>query len=269
MAVNNDSIERALRYREDFQAFAAECLSVRDHDSQQIRPFILNRPQQILHKIVEKQMAEIGHVRIILDKARRFGGSTYIEGRGYWRTSLWWNRNAFVLAHEEDSTDTLFSMARLFHERNPIAPQTKYSSKKELLFDTKDGRGLKSEYGLACARNTSAGRSQGLHFLHVSELAYFPDNADELLDGLMACLPASPEGTEVWLESTGNGFGNRFQRDCYTTYAAGQFPFYEEDGIIYAWSRPGSDWILVLIPWFAAEKYVRPFDSPGQREEFR
>ncbi|MDD3089948.1 MAG: hypothetical protein PHT95_08410, partial [Candidatus Omnitrophica bacterium] len=135
------------QYLDDFRVFAEECLFVRDHDTKRILPFALNRPQRILHAIVEKQRQEMGCVRIVLDKARRFGGSTYIEGRGYWKTSLNFNYNAFVLAHEEDSTDTLFSMARLFHERNPIKPATKYSSKKELLFDTKDGTGLKSEYG--------------------------------------------------------------------------------------------------------------------------
>jgi hypothetical protein len=262
--------ERIVAFRQSFRLFAEQCERVRDHDSKKILPFRLNRPQQILDAIVEKQRAEIGYVRIILDKARRFGGSTYIEGRGYWATSLWKNRNAFVLAHEEDSTDTLFSMARLFHERNPVAPKTKYSSKKELLFDTATGDGLKSEYSLACARNTSAGRSQGLHFLHVSELAYFPDNADELLDGLLSCLPADPSGTEVYLESTGNGYGNRFQRDCYDVYAEGRYPYYTgEDGIVYAWSRPGTDWVLVLIPWFASEKYTRPFESQEAREAFR
>jgi hypothetical protein len=244
-------------------------LYIRDHDSKQILPFKFNNPQKILNNIAEKQRKERGYVRIILDKARRFGGSTYIEGRGYWSTSLWFNRNAFVLAHEEDSTDTLFGMARLFHERNPIAPSTKYSSKKELIFDNKAGTGLKSEYSLACARNTAAGRSQGLHFLHVSELSFFPDNADELLDGLLSCLPANPKDTEVYLESTGNGFGNRFQRDCYDSYAEGRFPYYSEDGIVYAWSRPGSDWVLVLIPWFASEKYRREFDTEKDREEFQ
>jgi hypothetical protein len=269
MASSDYARDRIIGYRNSFERFAASCLYIRDHDSKQILQFKFNHPQVILDKIIEKQRADKGYVRILLDKARRFGGSTHIEGRGYWLTSLWFNRNAFVLAHEEDSTDTLFGMARLFHERNPIAPQTRYSSKKELLFDNKMGTGLKSEYGLACARNTSAGRSQGLHFLHVSELAYFPDNADELLDGLLSCLPADPKGTEVYLESTGNGFGNRFQRDCYDSYAEGRYPYYQEDGITYAWSRPGSDWVLVLIPWFAADKYTRPFETEAQREAFK
>lgn len=257
------------QYLDDFGAFAEDCLFVRDHVSKQIKPFQFNRPQRIMHAIVEKQRADLGYVRVVLDKARRFGGSTYIEGRGYWRTSLTFNYNTFIVAHEEDSTDTLFNMARLYHDKNPIAPSTKYSSKKELLFDTKDGRGLKSEYGLACAKSTSAGRSQGIHFLHVSELAFFPDNADELLDGLMSCLPAPPTETEVFLESTGNGYGNRFQRDVFAAYCEGKYPYYQEEGIVYAWKNPKDDWVLIFIPWFAHDAYRREFTNAAEKEEFQ
>ncbi len=153
-------------YLDNFELYASKCLTIKNHVTATLVPLILNRGQKILHAVVEKQKSERGYVRIILDKTRRFGGSTYVEGRFYHKTSMNFNRSAFIVAHEEDSTNTLFSMARLFHERNPIAPQTRYSSKKELLFDTPKGTGLKSEYSLACARNTDAGRSQGIHYLH-------------------------------------------------------------------------------------------------------
>jgi hypothetical protein len=254
-------------YIDDFEHFANDCESVRDHTTKKILPFIFNRPQKILHAIVEKQRTEMGYVRVILDKARRFGGSTYIEGRAYWKTSLNFNVNAFICAHEEDSTDTLFEMARLFHERNPLKPTHKYSSKKELVFDTPTGQGLKSEYSLACAKTTSAGRSQGIHFLHGSEVAFWPDNADELLDGLLSCI-SDPTDTEVYLESTGNGFGNRFQRDVFAAYAEGRYVYYEENGVPYAWKNPSDDWVLVFIPWFAHEIYTRDFSNATQKKDF-
>jgi hypothetical protein len=263
-----DKFTEIENYLDDFRAFASDCEYVRDHTTKKILPFNFNNPQKILHAIVEKQRAEIGYVRILLDKARRFGGSTYIEGRAYWQASLNFNINAFICAHEEDSVDTLFSMARLFHERNPLKPQTKYSSKKELLFDDKTGTGLKSEYSLACARDTSSGRSQGIHFLHGSEVAYWPGNPDELLDGLMSCI-SEPKGTEVYLESTGNGYGNRFQRDVFDAYAEGRYPYYAENGIIYAYKNPKSDWVLVFIPWFAHDIYRREFDSVKQKQDFK
>jgi len=254
-------------YIADFELYARECLVIKNHNTAELIPLALNSGQRILHRVAEKQKKECGYVRVILDKARRIGGSTYVEGRYYWRCSLNFNRNAFIIAHEEDSTNTLFSMARLFHERNPIAPPTRYSNKKELIFDTAKGRGLKSEYSLACARNTDAGRSQGIHYLHGSEVAFWPD-ADTLLDGIMACVPPPPAETEIFLESTGNGFGNRFQKDVFSVFQEGKYPYYQEDGITYAWMSPGNEWVLVFIPWFVHEIYRRDFQTSAQREEF-
>jgi hypothetical protein len=112
-AAPDKSKQFILSCRESFEFYAGKCLKIRDHNTAQIKPFLFNRPQKILDAIVKKQIAALGYVRILLLKARRFGGSTYIEGRGYWRTSLWKNRNAFIVGHEEESTNTLFSMAQL------------------------------------------------------------------------------------------------------------------------------------------------------------
>jgi hypothetical protein len=265
--VSQFSVEKVKGYLSDFREFAKDCLKVRDHQTAQILPFELNPAQVILHEVTEKQRREMGFVRIVLDKARRFGGSTYVEGRFYWRTGMDWNRNTFIVGHEDDSTDTLFAMAKLFHERNPIKPKTRYSSKKELVFDDDKGTGLKSEYSLACAKNTDAGRSQGIHYFHGSEVAFWRD-ADTLLDGLLACIPPLPMETEVFLESTGNGFGNRFQRDVYDIYAEGKYPYFEKDGVVYAWKRPGNDWVLVFIPWFVHPQYSKKFDSKVEKDGF-
>ena len=262
------SLETLDQYTRDFRVFAKDCLKVRDHITATIVPFVFNRSQEILHGIVEKQLGELGYVRVLMDKSRRFGGSTYVEGRFYWMTSLNENRNTFIVGHEDDSTDTLFGMAKLFHERNPIKPRTRYSSKKELVFDDDKGRGLKSEYALACAKNTDAGRSQGIHFFHGSEIAFWRD-ADTLLGGLLTCIPKLPMHTEVFLESTGNGFGNRFQKDVYDVYSDGLYPYYEQGGITYAWKRPGSDWVVVFIPWFSDSNNTMSFDSVSTREDFK
>lgn len=256
--------------RAAFVYFAEHCLKVKDHNSSLIVPFILNKPQRILHAIAEKQKAEKGFVRILLDKARRFGGSTYIEGRFYWLTSLWKNKDTFIIGHEEESTKTLYRMAQIFHEMNPIAPATKKSNAQELLFD-KDGNGLKSQYRLATARNLDAGRSQGIHNLHISEEAYWPDGAERLLSSLLSCVPMPGSGveTEVFRESTANGFGNTFQEDVFKSFAEGKYPYYQEDDITYAWTAPNTDWVLVFIPWFAHDKYSMGFDTEVQQNDFQ
>jgi len=256
------------RYATDFEAFARDQLVVRDHNTASLVPFQFNNGQKILHAVAEKQRKTKGYVRIIFLKARRFGGSTYVEGRFYWLTSLRPNRSTFIVGHEQDSTDTLYQMARLFHERNEIPPATKRSNMKELVFDTEDGReGLKSAYRLANAMNLDAGRSQGIHYLHGSECAYWRDGA-ALLSSLLTCVPDPPSESEIFLESTANGYGNRFQADVFAAYSEGAHPYMTIDGIPYAWSNPDTDWILVFIPWFAHGLYTLEFDTPEARDAF-
>ncbi len=251
-----DYVTKAMaEYMKDDLLHFKECIEIKDHDSANLLKFNLNAGQRIMHSVLEKQRKQIGRVKASLLKSRRFGGSTYVEARYYKKTSMNDNMNAFIIGHEEKSTNTLFGMAKLMHERNPIKPSTLKSNAQELKFDTKDGKGLKSEYQLATAKNVDAGRSQGVHFLHGSEVAYWPKDAKNLLNGVLNCLPDPPAYSEVILESTANGYGNVFQEIVFEAYNDGLTPFYEEDGIVYAWSSPKSDWILIFIPWFVVEKY--------------
>lgn len=255
-------------YYDDFKTYAKDCEIIRDHNTSELLPFIFNEGQEILHAVTEKQKAEKGYVRINLLKTRRFGGSTYIEGRFYWRASLNFNKNAFIVGHEEDSTATLYAMARLFHEKNPDPPATRKSNAQELIFDNEKGTGLKSQYRLATARNIHAGKSQGIHYLHASEEAMYYQGAT-LLGGLLQCVPDPPAESEVFRESTANGYGNSFQEDVFKSYGEGKFPYYEKDGIIYAWHNPDeTDYILVFIPWFVHSWYNRKFDSQTKKQEF-
>jgi hypothetical protein len=269
-------------YCDNYELHARNCLYVRDHNTSKIVPLIFNSSQKICDDIAEQQRRELGHVRIMLLKARRFGGSTWFQGRAYSKTSLAPNRNAFIVAHQTESTATLFEMAKLMHARNPLAPATLKNNEKALKFDNREGTGLKSEYRIASADTTSAGRAQGAHFVHLSEEAYYRDG-DTLLKGLMQIIPDPPAYSEVVRESTANGYGNSFQVDCFAAYAEGAHPYYtarlcdvlphmpdSKISFTFAYHSPGrSDWILIFIPWFAHDRYQLAFDSPTDRERFR
>ncbi len=256
-------------YQSDLELFSRDCLSIQDISTAEIKPLIFNMGQEILHTVAEKQKRETGRVRILLLKTRRFGGSTYIEARFYWKTSLNKNRHTFIISHEDVSTDTLFQMAKLYQETNPIRPATMASNAKELVFDKKGGSGLKSQYRLATARNLSAGRSQGFQYLHDSEEAYWP-NAALLLPSLLISLPKPPFESECFRESTANGYGNLFQIDCFKAYASGKYPYYTDSksGQTFAWSSPGQDWVLVLIPWYVDSQCTQEFKDEVAKAAF-
>lgn len=262
------TIEAVRRYREDFKHHASKCIFIRDHNTAKIVNLNFNKGQQILHAVAEKMLKQFGYVRLIFLKSRRFGGSTYVQGRFYSKTSTRSNRNTFIAAHENESTKTLFGMAKLMQQKNPLAPQTKHSNERALLFDTKDGNGLKSEYRVTSAKNTAGGRSQGIHYLHISEEAFWPDDGEDLLNGLFQCLPDPPAPHECFRESTANGYGNTFQRAVWDAYQEGSYPYYEHDGITYAWKNPRSDWVLVFIPWFVHERYKRDFIDDDEKNRF-
>lgn len=255
-------------YRTKFKVFARDCETIKDHNTGLLCPLEFNNGQRLLHEITEKQCKDKGHVRVLLLKTRRFGGSTYIEGRYYWKTSLKENRSTFIVGHEEASTSTLYAMAKLMHQKNILAPETQKSNAQELIFDTVDGKGLKSQYKLATAKTVDAGKSQGIHYLHLSEEAMYQGGGHDLLSGLLQCVPpiTAPVDTEIFRESTAKGYGNSFQEDVFKAYAEGAYPYYSEGGIVYAWYNPKSDWILAFIPWFVHPWYSMPFNSVEQKE---
>jgi len=273
--------EKLLSYRKDFAKFARNCVTVRDHNTSQLLPLVFRPGQAVMHDIAEKRKAETGYLRALLLKNRRYGGSTYIGGRGYQRASMNFNQNIFIIGHETDSTATLYKMVQLMQEKNPLEPSVKTSNAQELIFDNDKGTGLKSEYKLATAKNVEAGRSQGIHFLHASEEAFYPAHAGDLLSSLFSCIPRPPADTEVWRESTGKGYGNTFQIAVFKAWAEGQYPYFtvpinqyakhmpkSDVEFTFAYHDPASDWLLIFIPWFLDRSCWREFENEERKDAF-
>lgn len=66
---------RRLRCRHDFEFWAFSCVTIKYKNTWQDRPFILNGPQQRLLAILEKDRLDNAPLRLILLKARQWGGS--------------------------------------------------------------------------------------------------------------------------------------------------------------------------------------------------
>lgn len=50
-------------------------------------------------------------------------------------TALFPNQRSYIVAHDQDSSEKIFAMSRLFYDHlpQPIQPMTRYSNRKELL----------------------------------------------------------------------------------------------------------------------------------------
>lgn len=224
---------RLRRLRQDFPYFASQVLRIKTKKPGPLVPLNLNTAQVIVHNKLEEQKRLTGMVRAIILKYRQPGISTEIEGRYYHQTSLNRGIKAFILTHEQLATDNLFAMVERFYENSPaeLRPHLGASNAKELKFDWLD-----SEYAVATAGTKGAGRSQTAQLFHGSEVAYWA-NAKDHMAGIGQIISKEP-GTEMVLESTGNGMGNWFHN---------------------AWQlaeRGDSEYQPIFLPWKLTPEYA-------------
>lgn len=220
----------------DIALHCETCLRVLDKDGHLV-PFVFNRAQRFIHARLEEQLLTTGKVRALILKGRQQGASTYIGGRFYCKTSTTPGRSAFIIAHEQKATDNLFRMVKRYHEHNPFAPSTSATNAKELIFGRLDGG-----YKLATAGTEDVGRSNTAQLLHGSEFGFWK-NAELHLAGLGNTVADNPD-TEVILESTANGVGNKFHSMWQDA----------EAGI--------GEYIAIFVPWFWQDEYRAPV-PPG------
>jgi hypothetical protein len=161
-------IEGVRRLASDLQLYSHRCLKIADKSGDKL-PFVWNRAQRYLHERLERQKAETGKVRAIVLKGRQQGISTYVAARFYHRTTTQFGQKAYIVGHEQKSTDSLFGMVKRYHENNPLPVSTSATNAKELIFDKLDGGG----YKLATAGTQDVGRGNTAQVAHLSEFAFW------------------------------------------------------------------------------------------------
>ncbi|HLH35443.1 MAG TPA: hypothetical protein VKX41_12270 [Alloacidobacterium sp.] len=172
---------------------AKQLLKIRDRTGQ-IVPFELNRAQQEFEK-------RRGKANIIL-KSRQMGISTWVAGRFFLKTITHPGTLTLQVAHTQEAAEGIFRIVHRFLDELPEflrngALRTSRVNSREIIFPELD-----SEYRVETAGDSNAGRGLTVHNLHCSEVARWPGNANETLQGLRAAL--QPQG-EIVLESTPNG----------------------------------------------------------------
>lgn len=228
-----DARERSIRQRlkDDFEHYTPKCLSIRTK-SGAIAPLALNKAQRHIHTKLEEQLARTGRIRALVLKGRQQGCSTYVEGRFYWKVTHRQGVRAYILTHVDEATNTLFDMAKRYHDHCPVLvkPHTAASNARELVFDILD-----SGYRVGTAGSKGAGRSDTFQFFHGSEVAYWP-NAETHVQGALQAVP-NEAGTEVILESTSAGPHGLFYEMCKAA----------QDG--------QGQYQLIFVPWFWQDEY--------------
>jgi hypothetical protein len=231
------------RLLEDFEFYARHALKIRTKDGT-VEPLILNEAQKRFCEVVIRQLQTTGKVRVVVLKGRQQGLSTVIGGLLFWWVSQHKAVKAIVMTHQAESTKALFDMTRRYFDHCPdiLKPSTKYSSRKEIVFDKLD-----SSYMVATAGGEGVGRGETIQLAHLSEVAFYPPaTARENVNGLSQAIP-NAKGTMVFVESTANGIGNPFH-EIWNSAVEGK-----------------SEFEPIFIPWFIQPEYREIVPANFQR----
>ena len=209
----------------------------------------LNEPQQKLYDIIKQQKEAGKPVRIIILKARQMGFSTETEAILFKETATKFNINTGIVAHKEEATTNLFNMSKRIYDNLPdsMKPEKKASNAKELIFDNAEGTGLKSKIKCMTAGSDGIGRSDTFNNLHISELAFWGNNAKDTMLGLMQSVPNLPN-TIVIIESTANGY--EFFKEIWDKAVKGE-----------------NDFIPLFVGWHELKEYQMPYTGFELTEE--
>lgn len=228
--------------------YIEEYIKIKDKNSN-IIPFTINEPQQRLYDIIKQQSIAKKPVRIIILKARQMGFSTITEAVIFKKTATKKNVNSGIIAHKDESTTNLFNMSKRIYDNLPeeLKPVIKNSNAKELIFNTKDNKGLDSKIKCMTAGGQGVGRSDTFNNLHISELAFWQGDKKTTLNGLMQAVPNTSDSMII-IESTANGFD-----------------YFKE-----LWDKAvnkENDFIPLFVGWHELKEYQMPYTGFELTEE--
>lgn len=245
------------RYIDNFPLWCKECVTVTDKLTGAPVPFILNAPQRRVTRILEDQRRRNLPIRLIMLKARQWGGSTLVQIYMAWmqlvRHTGW---NSLICGHVKDASANIRGMYSMLLRNYPDG--LKGEKPKEFAFTPFEGsRNINAiparecRVTLASALAANSVRGGNYQMAHLSEVAFWGDGDEEVAARTVRSIAGSvalePE-TLLVMESTADGEDNFFHDE---------------------WVRAVkglSDKTPVFVPWYEIEIYTRPFASPDERK---
>ncbi|MBD5255661.1 MAG: hypothetical protein HDS53_06280 [Barnesiella sp.] len=209
---------RRLRIRHDFEYWAASCVNIRHKLSGSIVPFHLNKPQRRVLAMLEEDRRAGRPLRMIMLKARQWGGSTLIQIYFAWiQIALRRNWNSLICAHVKDTSAAIRGMYEKMLDDYPeefwteedkpcFSPWQRSLNTREIA-----GRGARVTVSSSCGQDSARGLDFSM--VHMSEVAFWKStdcrNPEDLVRTICGGVPMEPLSAIV-MESTANGVGNYF-----------------------------------------------------------
>lgn len=255
-----------LRYRHDFPFWAATLVWIHNKDAGSDVLFRLRYPQRILVSRFEDKRKAGLPIRLILLKARQWGGSTTTQLYMAWLQFLHKRGlNSLIIAHQGSASDEIKDMFDTMIKSYPVellhCMGEAYSpAEPKMVGVGKSGstsrvpqRNCKIKIGTAERPDGCRGGAYSL--VHLSEVGLWKKtdgkSPEDIVRSACSGILLRPL-TMIVMESTANGTGNFF----HTEYSAAVDP-----------DTP-SQFEALFIAWFQIEQYSLPFDSGEALRDF-
>lgn len=197
------------RFKHDMEFWSATCVKIEHKDKFDDVPFILRSAQRILLHELEKMRLAGVPIRIVLLKARQWGGSTLVQIYMMWIQQIHRrNWHLAVCAQDDSAAKNISGMYTKAAEMYPtefgnvtLAPYER-STKNRI---NKERGGI---IGVGSINNPNQFRSYNYAMAHLSEVGIWEDTpkrtAQELITSLKETVPDQPY-TMIVEESTAKG----------------------------------------------------------------
>lgn len=257
------------RCREDFEYWAATCCYIKNKEGGEDILFRLNRPQRKMVAALEKMRKENSPIRMILLKARQWGGSTCAQLYMAWLQMMHkQGLNSLIVAHQHTATAEIRDMFMRMIESYPeecrkvwedgVTSEEKKKKKRGKLTRNVGPGIFRVPFGnfkvkVGSAEKPDSCRGGDYSLVHCSEVALWRKTRlktpEDMLRSACSGVLLKPL-TMILLESTANGTGNFFHSE-YQAALEGE-----------------SQFTPLFVAWFEIEQYSRDFSSPEEREKF-
>ncbi|MBO4333721.1 MAG: hypothetical protein J5875_11230 [Paludibacteraceae bacterium] len=238
-----------IRLAFDFEYWCFLCVKIQDKLSKRLIPFRLNYGQRCAAQAYEAMRLQGLPIRVIIVKARQWGGSTVTQIYMLWLQLYHYKRwHSAIVSQLKNQAINIRSMLSSVIANYPTCVPRFTLTGFENLSCTKYIPERECKIQISSAETPDALRSFDFSMLHLSEVGLWKStpakSAEDLVQTLYSTVPYVA-GTLIVMESTAKGVGNFFHTN-YLAAVAG-------DSVM----RP------LFVPWFAIEHYARFRHTPG------
>ena len=260
-----------LRIREDFCFWAAAFVTIKrkmDRATENLSSdmkFVLNRPQLKTLEKLEGMRLHDKPIRMIILKARQWGGSTLVQMYMAWlqlvhREGL----NSAIVAHQSSSAMNIRSMYQRMLKKYPpsllgldTAPQlqlTPYGGSRTDVTITQNKAQVRDVViSIGSMQSPESVRGSDIALAHFSEVGLWKQTEgktpEDVIQAVSSSILEAPLTMDI-MESTAKGENNLFHHEWLDA------------------KNGRSQRVPVFVPWFEIELYSLPFDSQEERKKF-